>query len=180
MLHTFDENLSEETAPLIGSHPGEGEATPAADRDAILAFCRDIIGSNIHLCSIPQERGAPSGKWFGSDAEAAADWAVRENAANRNVYWTVNRARSGQDKKPRKADIESARWCHVDIDPPFEPEAKRAELTSLELPPTLIVHSGNGLQALWRLDGEHDDLVAVEHVNAALAARLGGDKCQLT
>src|SRR5690606_30133952 len=73
--------------------------------------------------------GAPSGKWFGSDAEAAADWAVRENAANRNVYWTVNRARSGQDKKPRKADIESARWCHVDIDPPFEPEAKRAELT---------------------------------------------------
>jgi len=178
MLHTFDENLSEETAPPIGSHPGEGEATPAADWDAILAFCRDIIGSNIHLCSIPQEGGAPSGKWFGSDAEAAADWAVRENAANRNVYWTVNRARSGQDKKPRKADIESARWCHVDIDPPFEPEAKRAELTSLELPPTLIVHSGNGLQALWRLDGEHDDLVAVEHVNAALAARLGGDKCQ--
>lgn len=181
MVYTFDEDRPEivpHGSPKSGSVGAPSEGAPAPDINAILAFCRDIVVSDIHLCSIPQEGGAPSGKWFGSDAEAAADWAVRENVANRNVYWTVNRTRSGQDKKPRKADIKGARWCHVDIDPPFELQAKLAELTSLELPPTLIVQSGNGLQALWRLDGEHADLAAVERVNEALATRLGGDKCQ--
>jgi hypothetical protein len=139
-----------------------------------------IIGDGLHLCSIVPDGGC-RGRWFDKDVDAARDWARSENEHERNVYWTVNLVAAGCNQKPGKKDIVAARYIHIDIDPPkgiavFEKLGELAELCALSTPPTLIVDSGGGLQAFWRLAGPAapDD---VEELNRNVAARLGGDRC---
>jgi hypothetical protein len=139
------------------------------------------IGHGLHLSSIVPD-GSYRGRWFGEDVVAATDWAKSENEHEKNVYWTVNLAAEGCRRgKPGKADIVAARFIHVDIDPPkgsstFDKLAVLAELCALSTPPSLIIDSGGGLQAFWRLAGGAAG-AEVEAVNQAVAARLGGDNC---
>lgn len=149
------------------------------DREAIASFLADI-GQGLHLCSIVPD-GICVGRWFGEDIAAATDWAVSENNEGKNLYWTVNLATEGCNKKPSKADIVAARFAHVDIDPPksggpFDKLQTQAELLALSVPPSLIIDSGGGLQAFWRLAGPAY-AADVESVNRGLAERLGGDNC---
>ena len=134
----------------------------------------------MHLCSIVPD-GDCDGRWFGDDKVSACAWAIDENESGKNLYWTVNRVTPGCNKKPKKSDIISARFAHVDIDPPkgggpFDKLMTQAELAALSTPPTLIIDSGGGLQAFWRLAGPAT-LDQVETLNRSLAARLGGDNC---
>jgi hypothetical protein len=134
------------------------------------------------VCSIALDGGRCTGRWFGAEIQAAADWALFESHAGHNVYWTTNRVSENCNKKPSKADIVGARYTHVDIDPPktggaLDKLKTQAELLSLSHPPTLIIDSGGGLQAFWRLDGPAS-IAVVEAVNRGLAERLGGDSCQ--
>lgn len=141
----------------------------------------EAIGHGLHLCSIVPD-GNCRGRWFGDDVAAATEWARRENVLERNVYWTVNLVADGYGRgKPSKADIVAARFIHVDIDPPkgsgaLDKLAARAELHALSAPPSLIVDSGGGLQAFWRLAGKAT-AAEVEQVNQAVALLLGGDNC---
>jgi hypothetical protein len=140
----------------------------------------EVIGDGLHLCSIVPD-GRCLGRWFGEDVTAATEWAAAENERQRNVYWTVNLAVAGCNKKPIKSDIVAARYIHVDIDPPkgsstFDKMAALAELCALSTPPSLIIDSGGGLQAFWRLAGPAAPEV-VEELNRNVAARLGGDHC---
>ena len=149
------------------------------DHGAIASFLA-ILGPGLHLCSIVPD-GSCKCCWFGEDITSAADWAVSENSERKGVYWTVNLALEGCNKKPNKADIVAARFAHVDIDPPksggpFDKLQTQAELVALPIPPTLIIDSGGGLQAFWRLSGPAS-LAEVESVNRSLAERLGGDHC---
>jgi hypothetical protein len=134
----------------------------------------------IHLVSIdPEGRDPTEGKDFGVDVEAAIDWATAENGKGRNVYWTVNRARDGVHKKPKKADLVAARFAHLDIDPPkngtpWDRAGALAGLQALNPQPSMIIDSGNGLQSFWRLD----DGVApldIEAINTGLIAKQKGD-----
>ena len=139
------------------------------------------IGQDIHLCSIIPN-GNCLGRWFGEDIAAATDWAITQNSVGKNLYWTVNLAADGCNKKPGKVDIVAARFTHVDIDPPkgggpFDKLLIQAELLALSVPPTLIIDSGGGLQAFWRLSGPAS-LAEVESVNRSIAQRFqGGDAC---
>lgn len=168
---------------FAASEPRLGEVEPhrvLPDR-AIIASFLARIGEDIHLCSIPLDGGRCTGRWFGADILAAADWALFQSQAGHNVYWTTNRVAENCNKKPGKSDIVGARYTHVDIDPPKNSGALdklqvQAELLSLSYPPTLIIDSGGGLQAFWRLDGPAT-VDEVESVNRSLAERLGGDNC---
>ena len=97
-----------------------------------------------------------------------------------NVYYTVNRVRSGKATKPSKADITAVRFAHVDVDPPkgrasFTEEEKHAlEARLLGTDPCSIIWSGNGVQALWRLD-EGVSVDHIEQINKGLIEALGGD-----
>ena len=159
----------------------EGEPHPLLpERGAITSFLA-AIGEDVHLCSIVLEGGRCTGRWFGTDMPGATSWAVAESEAGHNVYWTVNRVVENCNKKPGKADIVGARYTHVDIDPPktggaLDKLQTQAELLSLSHPPTLIIDSGGGLQAFWRLAGPAS-IAEVEAVNRGLAERLGGDNC---
>jgi AAA domain len=93
----------------------------------------------------------------------ASDWAKRSNDGGYNIYFAVNPVKGLLARKARKEDVLEARWIWADCDPP-------AELSDLELeiwrqdklaeiragkesvpPPTVIVDSGRGFWAFWRL-----------------------------
>lgn len=139
------------------------------------------VGHGLQLCSIAPDDGGCRGRWFGDDVAAASAWATSENEQCRNVYWTVNLVRDGCHRKPKKADIVAARYVHVDIDPPkgggsLDKLKVQADLCALACPPSLIIDSGGGLQAFWRLAGPAE-LEQVEELNRAVAALLGADHC---
>lgn len=164
--------------------PAAAPKIPVCDQDTVRQFLADSIGEDIHLVAITPD--APDGTgvhgaWFGSAVDDAVSWAARENAKGRNTYWTVNRTRRGFGRKPKKTDIEAARFMHVDIDPPkgapFDRAAALAALESFAVPPSFIIDSGNGLQGFWRLDEQAGNLPAVEGYNRRLSAQFGGDNC---
>jgi AAA domain/RepB DNA-primase from phage plasmid len=157
-------------------------ASPLAfDPDAARAFLANL--DQIHLCAIPAKGGAVIGFDFGVDSDAAIAWAGQQNAAGAGIYWTVNGVSPGCNRKPSKADIISTRFAFVDIDPPKDGRAfdKAAVLTTLQAslaPPSIVIDSGGGLQALWRLFGQPIDLATIEAANTVLRNQWGGDACQ--
>ena len=126
------------------------------------------------------------------DANAAERWALDENAAGRNLYFSVNQTTRALDKKATKADIARVEFLHVDLDPragedlASERERIRKRLNgSLAAdgipPPSFIIDSGGGYQAFWRLaqpielDGDPAKVEDAERYNIELACKLGGD-----
>ena len=163
------------------SRPREAGLHPLLPERAAITSFLAAIGEDIHLCSIVLEGGRCTGRWFGDNVLEATDWALAESVAGRNVYWTTNRVAANCNKKPGKSDIVGVRFAHIDIDPPkvggaLDKLQTQAELLSLSFPPTLIIDSGGGLQAFWKLAGPAS-IAEVEAVNRSLAERLGGDHC---
>jgi P4 family phage/plasmid primase-like protien len=156
---------------------------PVANIGIVRDFLAQSVGDHIHVVAIaPDGQPLPYGRFFGEDAEGAANWAVRENAKGYNLYWTVNIVRPGLNKKPKKEDMRGARYLHVDVDPPKDGTPfRRAELIEqmcgLREPATYIIDSGNGLQGFWRLDEIALNMPAVEHLNVRLSRLFGGDHC---
>lgn len=128
----------------------------------------------------------------GPDQQSRAfAWASERNAEGRGIYFAINRLKQPLGRKAKKADVFEAGWLWVDCDPPehAEPEtwraAKLAELRGGKVgvpPPTIIVDSGRGLWAFWRLlepapvDGRGELTKRVESCLDALAAIFDGDK----
>lgn len=163
------------TADLPTHVPG------APDSKAVSGFLQRSVAGDIHLCSIG-ESGGVAGRWFGKDVEAATKWAVSRNVAGANIYWTVNVVRERLNQKPGKADIAFARFAHVDIDPPktggpLDRMQVHERLDGLPIPPTIVIDSGAGLQAFWRLMKPLADLASIEELNQRIADLLGGDHC---
>ena len=149
--------------------------------DAIRRFLTDVVRDNIHLVAITLD-GRIRGKWFGDDIEAAVAWACAENRAGKNVYFTANVCKPTAGNKPSKREIKAARFAYVDIDPPksggsLDRDLTLAQLHALEIKPSVIIDSGNGIQALWRLSPHVEEWAPVEDLNKELARRLGGDDC---
>lgn len=145
------------------------------------------------LTAIPPEGGPTSTRTFttADDESAVVNWL--DAHGKQNLYFSVNRVRGTPTKKARKDAISEFRWVHVDVDPlpdqplPAEQERIRALLSADDLsthgvpPATLVIFSGGGYQAFWRLS----DPVAVRDVAHAegelelharhLLATFGGD-----
>jgi hypothetical protein len=149
----------------------------------IRQFLLEHIGNSIHLVSIAPDGddAAISGKYFGSDADAATQWAVAKNKSGNGLYFTVNITMSGLNKKPTKKEIVAARFSHSDIDLPKGGAALDRSAIMLRLmqgtPPSFVIDSGNGLQPLWRLDRAPTDYGPVEDINRSIADSFGGDNC---
>lgn len=52
-----------------------------------------------------------------------------------------------------------------------------SRLEAFTPPPTVIIMSGGGFQAYWKLDAPLTDIDLAERYNASIAKLLGGDKC---
>jgi hypothetical protein len=110
----------------------------------------------------------------GTDREAAARWIERTNEAA-GLYFTVN-STGKLSRKPAKTDITGIAAVWADIDPldgagrPYDQERQRltdlaAEVGALDIPPTVTIDSGNGLQPIWCLDEPIE--ASAEYRNAA-------------
>ncbi|WP_395622153.1 hypothetical protein, partial [Sphingomonas daechungensis] len=116
------------------------------------------------------------------DLPAAVAWVARNDAEGRSSYYSLSVVREGLGKKATKADIVAARGLFVDIDPPkdgepFDKAWHLDRLHGLEVPPSFIVNSGNGLQPVWLFDQPEKDLSLIEGINRRLAQMLAGDHC---
>jgi hypothetical protein len=137
-------------------------------------------GGRIETAVFTEHMDVQLERWFGN----------RQGKAN--IYFTPNIvseafAEGTKPKKPKKTDIVGALGLHIDIDPrpgfdiAEEQERILGELRSYHLPPTVIIFSGGGYQALWRLrepfliNGDPLNVDLIEAQNRKLAADLGGD-----
>lgn len=129
-----------------------------------------------------------------TDAADAAAWAQKRNAAGKNLYFHVNTVNGNLSNKAAKTEIARVDFLHLDLDPrvgeDFASERQRIlERLNGSLvadgipPPTLVIDSGGGFAAYWRLaepvqvDGDAEKIAAIERYNVELANRLGGDNC---
>lgn len=137
----------------------------------------------IHLVVIHQNGLQIIGREFATSVDAAIEFATLHNADGKNIYWSVNGVESGYHSKPTKRNITAARFVHVDIDPPktggrFDKPAIIGALDSLECPPSVIIDSGGGLQAFWRLDDRYENLASIEEINRQVRDYFSADNCQ--
>ena len=130
---------------------------------------------------------------FTRDQEKLLQEWLTSRAGVENIYFQVNTTiHKHITKKTNKSEIIAAEWLHVDIDPSvsdsdlWDAERKRI-LTRIEqygVRPTLVIDSGGGYQAFWRLDKPvtvstpSDEAWAdFERYNRQLEIDLGGDHC---
>jgi hypothetical protein len=161
--------------------------------DSSWAFIRFLHDSRPHvdLAVIPATGGAPRCRSFTKkDKRICTNFLAQEATAN--IYYQINSTVKRVRRKAKKQDIAKVDFLHVDVDPngdhPLEEEQERI-LNLLKDPPdpvpkpSLIVFSGGGYQALWKLevpvviDGDQAKIVEVESRNRWLADQLGGDHC---
>lgn len=172
-LSTGTKEPSEPTDQTLGS-------TPTEVNDAI-TFLRMFRPGGPWVLSAIVPGGRISTSTFGLDTEERLREWIAARDGHENLYFQVNS--SGRlTKKATKADITSAEWLHVDVDPDqggdFEGQRERIldRLRAFQPRPQVIVDSGGGYQAFWRI-ASTDDLDDVEAVNRWLARELGGDHC---
>lgn len=123
------------------------------------------------------------------------------HAGKNNIYFSVNEPNGELSKKASKENIAFANWLHVDVDPADPPPGtedvqefltkEREKVLALftdKLPkgipdPTVILFSGGGYQAFWKLDekvsidGDIKKAEEFEQYNRRLEQIFGGDHC---
>lgn len=100
------------------------------------------------------------------------------NERGYGIYWHVNPVSGSENAKATKSDIVRVCRAHVDIDPPKDgsPWDKNGVVARcIEMGATLIVDSGNGIQAMWELV-PGATVEQVENINRALIQIFGADK----
>ena len=111
-----------------------------------------------------------------SDPKKAVAW-VMERDGKANLYYMVNPAKRPLTKKAKKSDVAALEWLHVDVDDPSDEALAR--LRAFDPPPTVIIMSGGGYNAYWRLAEPvpvaPENTEELEAYNKGLIAPLGGD-----
>ncbi|MCM8794583.1 MAG: AAA family ATPase [Candidatus Omnitrophica bacterium] len=141
----------------------------------------DLRGGLIEIRAIHPEDHTPQSRFYPSIEALLAEQAGMDALAKHfNVYLGVcPRSREAGTK-----DAVKLAWClWIDLDAKSFPGGKEEALKRLRefpLPPTVIVDSGHGFHAYWRLKEPEkiagaEDVVRVEAHLKALAAALGGD-----
>lgn len=135
--------------------------------------------------------GAVETRSFVKSALAAMRKWLDSCQGERNLYFSVNPLINPGSVKAKKDNVERMSWLHVDLDPrpgeDFHMERARALklLTEFVPTPTVLLDSGGGYQAFWKLD-EDDRLIingdvakaeSLELYNQQLERLLGGDHC---
>lgn len=139
------------------------------------------------LTAIVPDKGTSTITFTSENMEQMSRWIMSKDGFE-NVYFQVNPTGNRNIvKKTSKKDITAGEWLYVDVDPRgdkenFVAERKRilARLKEFSPPPSLIIDSGGGYQAFWRLSepfslsGSWEEY---ERYNKQLEVDLGGDHC---
>ncbi len=135
-------------------------------------------------------KGIETKSFLPKESSQATKW-IKKHNNKANLYFSVNLPAGKLTKKAVREDIALVGWLHVDIDAQVN-EKLSEELIRIErvltkdcptLPPTVIIFSGGGYQAFWKLSEPvelHGDLTVAEDLalyNKQLEIILGGDNC---
>ena len=138
-------------------------------------------GGLIVLAAMLPDRGAPNVMTYEVPDEIgeALAWMNEMAALGCNIYYQHQHVADRHLSKLRKEDITEISFLHADIDWKVRdhrikatPEMIQSRVTGLKTspvapPPSIIVCSGNGIQALWRLESPVDVQMA-ERANKKL------------
>jgi hypothetical protein len=153
-----------------------------------LRFWAEVTGTpHITLIAILPDAQLVHARTFSrGEEDAACAWITDHQRSERNIYWQPNETRPDCTRKPGKSDMVAALCRHCDIDPddarfPLAEERERLSrlatfLSRSEHPPTCVIDSGNGVQALWATQREAltpEVIARVEAETAALERSLG-------
>ena len=146
-------------APTVA--PGDDRAThPKTDATGAIAFLKALRPRGPWAVTAIVPDGSTITKSFETSDEAGAIRFIEEhNQAGENLYYTLNSCGMPRSK-PAKADMTGAIALHVDSDPREGETIEKAKKRILvaykahDPPPSIIIDSGNGLQAIWLLDKE--------------------------
>lgn len=124
-------------------------------------------GGLINLVAIDPDTKRIEGITREIDHADIKDFIVK-HSGHSNLYYTPNLPRSGSpDGKLTKEDIKAPLFVYLDADPKKEAELKAERLRLRDFaetlnrspnPPTYIIDSGNGIQALWEFAELNDSL----------------------
>ena len=155
-----------------------------------LLFWREVTGApHVTLTAITPD--GPTTTATFAEPDAAASWIERQQSANRNIYFQPNETPARCAKKPTKGAMQAALCRHADIDPDDDPDdggqpyrEERQRLHQLaeflvadpNMPPTVVLDSGNGIQPLWVVARESltpEIIERIEGENRAIEAAVG-------
>lgn len=139
----------------------------------------------------PRGEGIDTQTFFPA-TEAKATEYLQKYMGVRNIYFHVNSVMKPLTKKAEVRDIRSMDWLHIDIDPrkdqPLVQERLRIAALMDKMPegvpdPTVVIDSGGGYQAFWRLrepleiNGNMEAAEEAKRYNQQLESLLGADAC---
>jgi hypothetical protein len=131
--------------------------TPRLDTAEATKFLRGLGAPRV-LVAIHPDNGMVHAAYV-TTCPALTDFLKSYSDRNWNCYFTPNRTKRALTCKPRKVDIKWFDFAHVELDPTDAindlqgwQKRTRAKLKNSKWPPTFIWSSGNGIQALWRID----------------------------
>lgn len=168
-----------------------GQAT--ADERGLKALRQLIPSGDIELTAIHCDKHWPPARNRLVDGDAnwtgIAGWIAAKNGETFNIYFTSALVPQPPKKaKPAKDECSHARVLHVDLDPPSdlapdEYDGWRSEvavkISEFDYDaPTLLISSGNGLQAFYRLTAPVpiktvEEIERVEDVNRGFGVVIG-------
>jgi hypothetical protein len=149
-------------------------------------------GRDWYLVAIHPDKPGINALRTGDSSELSA-WLAKHG--DWNIYFTVNEPVGSHpgEKKCSKSDIKFAHFLHVDVDPRAGEDlgVERARILRLltenlpkgVFPPTFIIDSGGGYQALWLLRepfavaSDANGLAAIEGRSRWLESHFGADAC---
>ncbi len=139
----------------------------------------------IVLTAIIPDAGTTTQTFLPKEIDKCEKW-INKHQGKRNIYFTVNPANKPLIKKAKKVDIAALAWLHVDIDPITGKNltTERARILKLvkeyKPPPTLVIDSGGGYQAFWKLDAVvpvDKNIPELEAYNKQLEIMFKADSC---
>lgn len=139
----------------------------------------------------PDQKGIETATFGPDTADDARAWVEAQNVS-RNIYYHVNPVGRDLDKKAQRADVAALAYLHVDVDPRAGEDIREEQRRAVGLleappgdvpPPTAVVFSGGGYNALWRLrepmalDGDEARWEEAKRYNLQLETVFGADNC---
>jgi len=150
-------------------------SAPTPDTEQAFATLEKMFDADVlrHLVAISEDGKVTARSFKHTNRAAMCEW-IDDRQGKSNLYFTVNELGLGvKNRKATKEDVGRALYIHVDVD-----DASALDRIRKYLPqPTMILFSGGGYQAFWKLREPSTDLARVERINRQIARALGGDNC---
>jgi P4 family phage/plasmid primase-like protien len=149
-------------------------------------FLTKFSGDNLIVLTSIVPDGFTTTRTFSLDETEEMQSFITGKNQNENIYFSVNPVNDRIRKKASKSDIKEIAWLHVDIDPDkgMDLEESRKQilnkLNSSPLKATVIIDSGNGYQAFFKLSIPiivNGNIQSLENENKRIENYFQADSC---